>query len=64
MIENPPQSFSAEEASLEDLASALSSFERRRRNLIPILQMIQRQHGYLAVAAMRHGVRLSPHVAQ
>jgi len=63
VIENPPLSFSAEEAPLEELASALTSFERRRRNLIPILQMIQRQHGYLAVAAMRmvsEYLRMSP----
>jgi NADH-quinone oxidoreductase subunit E len=41
------------DAMLEDIASNLASFEKTRENLIPILQMIQERHAYLAPAAMR-----------
>ena len=36
-----------EKAMLEDIALRLPEFGRERGNLIPILQMIQRKHGYL-----------------
>jgi len=37
---------------LEDIRSMLSSHEKHRRNLIPILQKIQESHGYLSALAM------------
>jgi NADH-quinone oxidoreductase subunit E len=52
-----------EAAAPADISSALSSFERRRRNLIPILQMIQQRQGYLSPQAMRlvaDYLRISP----
>jgi NADH-quinone oxidoreductase subunit E len=52
-----------EAAAPADVSSALSSFERRRRNLIPILQMIQQRQGYLSPQAMRlvaDYLRISP----
>jgi NADH-quinone oxidoreductase subunit E len=36
-----------EEAMLEDILSQLESFGKERRNLIPILQMIQQRHAFL-----------------
>jgi NADH-quinone oxidoreductase subunit E len=36
-----------EQAVLDDIASKLSNFEKERRQLIPILQMIQERHAYL-----------------
>jgi NADH-quinone oxidoreductase subunit E len=52
-----------DESALPDIASALDSFERRRRNLIPILQMMQQRQGYLSPRAMRlvaEHLRISP----
>ena len=43
----------AEEAMLKDIASRLVDFEKERGNLIPILQMIQERHLYLAPEAMK-----------
>ncbi len=40
-------------AAQADIASVIGSFERRRRNLIPILQMIQQHQGYLSAQALR-----------
>ena len=40
------------EALLEDIASRLSDFTNERRNLIPLLQMIQERHSYLPAEAM------------
>jgi NADH-quinone oxidoreductase subunit E len=61
--ENQLQTFSDQAAPLTDLSAILATFERRRRNLISILQMIQQSHGYLAVEAMRlvaEYLRMSP----
>jgi len=41
-----------EEEMLNDIASKLPLFEKERKNLIPILQMIQEQHSYLAPEAI------------
>ena len=41
------------EAMLKNISSALPSFDKERRNLIPILQMIQEQHSYLAPEAIK-----------
>jgi NADH-quinone oxidoreductase subunit E len=41
-----------EEAVLEDIAKMLSSIEKRRAKLIPILQEIQQRHEYLSKEAM------------
>ena len=40
-------------AMLNDITSRLSGFERERGNLIPILQMIQERHGYLAPESIK-----------
>jgi NADH-quinone oxidoreductase subunit E len=46
--------FSAEEQYLrEDIQSDLATFEKIRGNLIPILQMIQEKHAYLAPEALK-----------
>lgn len=37
-----------ERAMLEDISSRMKSFEKQRSSLIPILQMIQHEHSYLA----------------
>jgi NADH-quinone oxidoreductase subunit E len=37
---------------LQDIAARLGDFEKERRNLIPILQMIQERHAYLAPKAV------------
>lgn len=42
-----------EQAMMENIASLLTRFDKQRKNLIPILQAIQQQHGYLAARAMR-----------
>ena len=48
------EKISAEEKTmLNDIASRLKSFGKERRNLIPILQMIQRQHAYLQPEAIK-----------
>ncbi len=44
---------SEEEAVLEELRSRLSRFEKKRGNLIPILQMIQEKVKYLPPAAIK-----------
>jgi NADH-quinone oxidoreductase subunit E len=41
-----------EEAMTKDIASNLEKFEKVRSNLIPILQMIQEKHAYLAPNAI------------
>jgi NADH-quinone oxidoreductase subunit E len=61
--EQQPQTLSEAEAASADVAAALGSFERRRRNLIPILQTIQQQQGFLSISAMRQVadyLRMSP----
>ncbi|MDY0039604.1 MAG: NADH-quinone oxidoreductase subunit NuoE, partial [Desulforhabdus sp.] len=42
-----------EEIILEDMGPILSSHESHRKNLIPILQATQQQHGYLSQHAMQ-----------
>ncbi len=42
-----------DEAMFQDIASLLPTFESKRENLIPILQMIQERHSYLAPRAMK-----------
>jgi NADH-quinone oxidoreductase subunit E len=42
-----------ERAMVADIASILTSFERQRANLIPILQAIQERHSFLSGAAMK-----------
>ena len=37
-----------EKAMMDDIASRLTAFGKERGNLIPILQMIQNRHAYLA----------------
>lgn len=44
---------SEQEAMLEDIASKLSGFGKKRGNLIPILQMVQERHGFLAPEAIK-----------
>ncbi len=41
-----------ETAMLDDIASQLAGFGKERRNLIPMLQMIQERHAYLAPEAL------------
>lgn len=38
---------------ITDVALRLKAFEKDRRNLIPMLQMIQKRHAYLAPASIR-----------
>ena len=42
-----------EEAILNDIASRLPAFRKERGNLIPILQMIQQRHSYLAPESIK-----------
>jgi NADH-quinone oxidoreductase subunit E len=42
-----------EKAMLKDIASKLTAFDKERGNLIPILQMIQENHSYLAPEAIK-----------
>lgn len=42
-----------EEKLIEETVSLLTHFERRRENLIPILQQIQHQHSYVSHTAMK-----------
>jgi NADH-quinone oxidoreductase subunit E len=42
-----------EEPTLDDLSQELAAFPKTRDNLIPILQMIQHAHAYLAPVAMQ-----------
>ncbi len=42
-----------DKAMLDDIASMFRGFERKRVNLIPILQMIQVRHDYLSPCALR-----------
>jgi NADH-quinone oxidoreductase subunit E len=51
--ENGSEAPIEDEAAIAGIASVLGTFERRRRNLIPILQDIQARQGYLAPQAMR-----------
>jgi NADH-quinone oxidoreductase subunit E len=53
-IRNPvDEAISDQEAEmLRDIASQLSGFGKERRNLIPILQMIQERHAYLSPKAL------------
>lgn len=41
-----------EKEMLTDIAARLEDFEKKRRNLIPILQMIQERHAFLAPKAI------------
>lgn len=41
-----------DKAMYEDIASIISSFDKRRENLIPMLQKIQEGHSYLPARAM------------
>ena len=49
-----PAEDNGEAAMLEDIASELSRFERKRSSLIPILQFIQQKHAYLSEKVMQH----------
>jgi len=42
-----------EQEILDDVASRLPGFEREKSNLIPILQMIQQRHSYLAPGSIK-----------
>jgi NADH-quinone oxidoreductase subunit E len=42
-----------EEAMLKDIASRLLTFDKKRGSLIPILQMIQENHAYVAPEAIK-----------
>ena len=42
-----------EEWIISDIDSQISAFEKRRENLIPILQMIQNRHAYLPSEALK-----------
>ena len=42
-----------EAAMLEDIAGRLREFEKVRKNLIPVLQMIQERHAYLSADALQ-----------
>jgi len=42
-----------EAAMLEDIAGRLQGFEKNRKNLIPMLQMIQERHTYLSSDALQ-----------
>ena len=42
-----------EAAMLDDISSQLAQFGKERRNLIPMLQMIQERHAYLAPEALK-----------
>ena len=42
-----------EETILKDITQKLSSFVKKRENLIPILQMIQERHAYLPAGALK-----------
>ena len=42
-----------EAAMLEDIISQLAGFGKERRNLIPMLQMIQERHAYVASEALK-----------
>ena len=47
------EAFSAEEEEiLNDIRSRITGFGRERKNLIPILQMIQEMHAYLPADAI------------
>ena len=52
-----------EEIILEDITEQLSSFDKKRENLIPILQMIQERHAYLPAGALKmvaHHLNIQP----
>ena len=52
-----------EEAILSDIESRLSAFDRQRKNLIPILQMIQDRHSYVppeAITMVAGHLRMAP----
>ncbi len=49
-MEDTPEA--KEQAMLDDIASRITQFDKERANLIPILQMIQSAHGYLAAASL------------
>jgi NADH-quinone oxidoreductase subunit E len=53
VTENESETPVEDESARPEIASALDSFERRRRNLIPILQVTQQREGYLSPQAMR-----------
>jgi NADH-quinone oxidoreductase subunit E len=42
-----------EAAMLEDIKGRLQGFEKERKNLIPMLQMIQERHAYLSIDALQ-----------
>jgi len=42
-----------DEAMLEDIASDIKTYGKERKNVIPILQMIQKRHAYLAPEAIQ-----------
>ena len=52
-ISTPFPGNNGEEAMLEDIASELSRFKNERSSLIPMLQLIQRNHAYLSDKAMQ-----------
>lgn len=51
-MNNMDHEFSADEEVLKDITSELTRFEKKRSNMIPILQMIQERHAYLAPEAI------------
>ena len=51
-IEEEARQQEQEDAMLDDIRSMLETFEKRDGNLIPILQMIQKRHSYVAHAVM------------
>ena len=51
--ESMDEGISADEAMLKDIASQLKTFKKERKYLIPILQMIQERHAYLAPEAIK-----------
>ncbi len=52
-----------EETILKDITEKLSGFDKKRENLIPILQMIQKRHAYLPAGApgmVAHHLNIHP----
>lgn len=49
----PLQVANEEEALVEEMASILTPFEKRRENLIPILQTVQKRQAFLSTPAMK-----------
>lgn len=57
------EAFNAEEEILNDIRSRIAGFGKERKNLIPILQMIQEAHTYLpadAIKMVAHHLEILP----